>query len=430
MTAPAALPAVETTPGLRPPSRPVRAWLLTQAGIYALAASAAVERAITTTTPIARADVDPLTSVPGIRELLLVVGLVFAGVGTILAWRGVGFPRRRDLLAAPSRLRPAVHRLGQVGAVTRGVMFLLPGLLLVIEAWTYHRGSFGRVSQDVRVTLEQPWGRLLLAAAALGLAAFAAYELAAAAYRREPPDDHAVGLAPSKPSVRPLWTVALILLGGAAGLLGGLVVLGHAVEAASPTSGRGPDQAVVAWLAGHRTSTLNQLSAVGSALADTMTCITVTAVAAVVLAIWLGRWRESAVLVLTVTGQLFIFLLVTATVHRLRPAVAHLDPAPPTSSFPSGHTGAAVALYGCVAVIVLRELRRHHRHWGAALATLFVVIPLAVGSSRMYRGMHFPTDVLAGATAGAGWLALVVAVVLLPHPAPAPVAGRRVKART
>src|SRR6185437_831804 len=141
-------------------------------------------------------------------------------------------------------------------------------------------------------------------------------------------------------------------------------------------------------------------------------------------------WRESAVLVLTVTGQLFIFLLVTATVHRLRPAVAHLDPAPPTSSFPSGHTGAAVALYGCVAVIVLRELRRRHRHWGAALATLFVVIPLAVGSSRMYRGMHFPTDVLAGATAGAGWLALVVAVVLLPHPAPAPVAGRRVKART
>jgi undecaprenyl-diphosphatase len=427
MTAPAALLAVGTTPGLRPPPRPVRAWLLAQTGIYALAASAAVKRAVTTTTPIPRTDVDPLSFVSGIRELALVVGLVLAGVGTILTWHGVGFPRRRDLLAAPVRLRPAVHRLGQVGAVTRGVMFLLPGLLLVIEAWTYRRGSFGRVSEDVRVALQQPWGRLLLVVAALGLAAFAAYELAAAAYRREPPAD-AVVPAPPRSPVRPLWTVALILLGGAAGLSGGLVVLGHAVEAASPTSGRGADQAVVAWLAGHRTSALNHLSAVGSAMADTMTCITVTAVAAVVFAIWLDRWRESAVLVLTVTGQLFVFVLVTATVHRLRPAVAHLDPAPPTSSFPSGHTGAAVALYGCVAVVVLRELRRHHRHWAAALATLFVVIPLAVGSSRMYRGMHFPTDVLAGAAAGAGWLALVVAVVLLPRAVPAPVAGRRVQA--
>ena len=101
-------------------------------------------------------------------------------------------------------------------------MFLLPGLLLVVEAWTYRRGSFGRVSEDVRVALQQPWGRLILVVAAVGLAAFAAYELAAAAYRREPPDDDAVGLVPPKPSVRRLWTVALILLGGAAGLWGGL----------------------------------------------------------------------------------------------------------------------------------------------------------------------------------------------------------------
>lgn len=428
MSAPAGLLTVGTTPGTRPPSWPVRAWLLAQTGVYALAASAAVERAVTTTTPTPGTDVAPFTSMPGIRELVLGVGLVLAGVGAILTWRGAGFPRRRDLLAAPVRLRPAVRLMGQVGAVTRGVMFLLPGLLLVVDAWTYRRGSFGRASEDVRGALQQPWGRLLLVVAAFGLAAFAAYELAAAAYRREQPDDDVVP-APRKPSGRPLWTVVLVLLAGAAGLWGGLVVLGRVVEALSPTSGRGADQAVVAWLASHRTSALNHVSAVGSAMADTMTCITVTAVAAVVFAIWLGRWRESAVLVLTVTGQLVVFVLVTATVHRLRPAVAHLDPAPPTSSFPSGHTGAAVALYGCVAVIVLRELQRHHRRWAAALATLFVVIPVAVGSSRMYRGMHFPTDVLAGAAAGACWLALVVAVVLLPRPAPAPVAGRRVEAR-
>jgi membrane-associated phospholipid phosphatase len=39
-------------------------------------------------------------------------------------------------------------------------------------------------------------------------------------------------------------------------------------------------------------------------------------------------------------------------------------------------------------------------------------IPLAVALSRLYRGMHFPTDVLAGAAAGGAWLALVVVLVL------------------
>jgi membrane-associated phospholipid phosphatase len=422
--------AVGHPAGARPASRPLRAWLLAQAAVYALASWAALKGAVTTMTPIPWADLDPRTSAPWVGELVLVVGLVLAGTGVILICHGARSGPGRDLLAASPRLRRAMRRVGQVGKVTRGIMFLLPGMLLVAEAWTYRRGSFGQASEGVRAALQEPWGRLLLVVAAIGLAAFAAYELAAAIYRREPADD-AVASVRGRARLRPLWMVATTLVGGGAVLWAGLVVLGRVVEALSPPSGHGTDQAVPAWFAGHRTSELDRLSAIGSALASTMTCITVAAVVAVVFVLWLGRWRESAVLVLAITGQLLIFVLATGTVHRLRPAVAHLDPAPPTSSFPSGHAGAAVALYGCVALIVLRELRWQHRRTAVALAAVLAVVPLAVGLSRMYRGMHFPTDVLAGAATGAGWLGLVVAVVLLPggrlRPAPEPDAGRRLK---
>ena len=65
-------------------------------------------------------------------------------------------------------------------------MFLLAGVTIAAEALAYRPGSFGRISEDVRVALQTPWGRLLLGLLAAGLLAFAPYELAAAVYRREP----------------------------------------------------------------------------------------------------------------------------------------------------------------------------------------------------------------------------------------------------
>ena len=66
----------------------------------------------------------------------------------------------------------------------------------------------------------------------------------------------------------------------------------------------------------------------------------------VALRLWLGRWRESWTLPTPLVGELLAFLVVTAVVNRPRPGVPHLDAAAPTSSFPSGHTAPAVALYG------------------------------------------------------------------------------------
>ena len=162
----------------------------------------------------------------------------------------------------------------------------------------------------------------------------------------------------------------------------------------------------------HRTPTFDTLTHYGTLLSETITAIALTAVLVVVFRLWLGRWRESIAVLVAIMGELFVFLLVTNTVGRPRPPVPRLDQAPPTSSFPSGHTAAAVALYGCLALIVLRQMA--NRWLARLIATLCCLVPLIVATSRVYRGMHYLTDVLFGAIGGGLWLLVTVLIVLPP----------------
>ncbi|PRY21978.1 phosphatase PAP2 family protein [Pseudosporangium ferrugineum] len=141
-----------------------------------------------------------------------------------------------------------------------------------------------------------------------------------------------------------------------------------------------------------RTAEGNAVSLVFSTLANTPVIIAVTALAALVLRLTLKRWREPIFLCVAVTAQALVFFLTTLVIDRTRPAVDHLDASPPTSSFPSGHTSAAVALYLGLAVLLVRLTNRTGLK---ALCWLLVLVPVCVAVARMYRGMHHPTDVLA-----------------------------------
>jgi membrane-associated phospholipid phosphatase len=170
------------------------------------------------------------------------------------------------------------------------------------------------------------------------------------------------------------------------------------------------DGAIDRWFASHRHQPWNTVTKIATFGAETITVIVLGLVAFVLLRWRLGRWRESIFLAASVIGEVTIFVSTTLLVDRHRPSVHRLDSAPPTSSFPSGHTAASVALYGSLAVIAWQVARAG---WLRTLATVVaVLLPIAVATSRLYRGMHYPTDVLAGALLAVCWLAVTYRLVL------------------
>ena len=223
-----------------------------------------------------------------------------------------------------------------------------------------------------------------------------------------------------RPSRSVVLRSGIVLLTAAVGIIGVMWLCGTLlVDGAVPPLTR-LDTSTTEWVVARRTPLLDTLT-LGTMMADTIVALIVAAVAVVALRWWLGRWRESLIVVVAIVGELLIFLAITALVHRDRPSVPRLDQAPPTSGFPSGHTGAAVAIYACLAVLLLCTVPR--RPLARALAAVGFAIPIIVAASRVYRGMHYLTDVVAGAIASGIWIAVVLAVLLRAAPAGQPSAN-------
>ena len=116
-----------------------------------------------------------------------------------------------------------------------------------------------------------------------------------------------------------------------------------------------------------------------------------------------GDRLEAVTLLAASGGSAIISALLKAFFGRPRPAVFPPLTAEASYSFPSGHTMAAVAFYGLLAVFFWRK----QRYGWAVLSGIWL---LAVGLSRIYLGVHYPSDVLGALLVGFIWLVLVVTV--------------------
>jgi len=102
----------------------------------------------------------------------------------------------------------------------------------------------------------------------------------------------------------------------------------------------------------------------------------------------------------TLAGTEITVELLKLAVHRARPIGAEFLET--SYSFPSGHSAIAVALYGFIAFLLWK--RTKNRLGRGLILTTTLLIILLIGFSRIYLGVHFPTDVLGGYLVGATWL--------------------------
>lgn len=119
-----------------------------------------------------------------------------------------------------------------------------------------------------------------------------------------------------------------------------------------------------------------------------------------------GRAPMAYLLAGALAGALVLNETLKLHFHRARPVVPWSIGDEPTFSFPSGHSLFAMVLYGMLAILTMRgEVSAGRRLLILLAAATFI---LGIGVSRVYLGMHYPTDVCAGYLTGALWLVAVL----------------------
>ena len=123
-------------------------------------------------------------------------------------------------------------------------------------------------------------------------------------------------------------------------------------------------------------------------------------------AFFIHGWHRGALLVvLTVAGAALLNWLLKVTFARVRPEAFFDYPLPTSPSFPSGHALYAASIFGGLAALLTARLK--HGTLRVAVWSVAIFLILLVGFSRVYLGVHYPSDVLAGYSIAVIWVTFV-----------------------
>lgn len=111
-------------------------------------------------------------------------------------------------------------------------------------------------------------------------------------------------------------------------------------------------------------------------------------------------------MVITIAGAGLLDGLLKLSFARVRPAAFFDYPLPGSPSFPSGHAVFATSFFGGSAALLSARLR--HRALRVVVWVVAVSLTALVGLSRVYLGVHYPSDVIAGYAIGTIWVTAIV----------------------
>jgi undecaprenyl-diphosphatase len=194
------------------------------------------------------------------------------------------------------------------------------------------------------------------------------------------------------------------LLGGLAAAAGSLLFLAWLADEVLEGSTLNFDESVRLFINSHASNSLTQIMQFVTMLGSTIWLVSLGVCLAIIF--FILRWRRSIVVfVVTMAGAITLNIILKLSFKRTRPA-AFFDTALPSSySFPSGHALLSLCFYGALAAIIVPHLSRTVTRasiWAAA--GLLVAL---IGFSRIYLGVHYPSDVLAGYAAAIVWVVIV-----------------------
>ena len=200
--------------------------------------------------------------------------------------------------------------------------------------------------------------------------------------------------------------VGIFIVGGALLAIGGAWAFAGIASYVRAGATQRFDERIMHWMATHQTPTRRMVMADITELGTGVVVMMVVAVAALFL--WLTRHKHSAALLLVATSVgIVINSFLKDVFHRDRPAIFDWGTEVFSSSFPSGHAMSAAIVYGTVAYLAARLQRTHVARTLTIGAALILILLIAF--SRIYLGVHYPSDTLAGLLVGLAWAAFCMA---------------------
>ncbi|MDI4645763.1 phosphatase PAP2 family protein [Cohnella hashimotonis] len=162
------------------------------------------------------------------------------------------------------------------------------------------------------------------------------------------------------------------------------------------------DRSIIRFMQGFETPGLSQVMKFFTAIGAGLPVTAIAVAIAMLLFFVLKHRRELILFVFALAGSQLLNVVLKLAFHRERPDIHRIIQVS-GYSFPSGHSMGAFSLYGISAYLLWKHVPAK---WGrSVLIAASAALVLAIGVSRIYLGVHYPSDVLGGYLASAFWLA-------------------------